>query len=242
MYSFLDLETTGLNSILDEICEIAIVVYDKDFNLKKEFRALLKTHKPIPEDVSLIHGITNEMVQDKPYFSDISDTILKLLENTIICGQNINVFDLPFLAEQFFKLDITFDTNKFRTLDTLVIERVMKPRDLGTLYKLYTGKDLEGAHSAVVDCKATKEVLVGQIKTFNLDVTADNFNEMLGLTSKYVDPAQKLVYIDGEVCWAMGKHKDKPVIKDKPYATWALSADFPKSTKFFIQQELDKVK
>ena len=242
MYATIDLETTGLNSILDEICEIAIVIYDKDFKLKKEFRQLLKTYNPIPEDVTLIHGISNEMVESMPYFDEIMNTVLDLLEGQILCGQNIRKFDIPFLAEQFFKMDVVFDTTKIKTLDTFVIEQVLNPRDLGTLYKKYTGKELVDAHSALVDCKASMEVLMGQIKTYDLDVTSDSFNDMLGVKEIYVDPSRKLMYIDGAVCWTMGKYKDKPVGEDLGYANWALSADFPKSTKYYIQKEIDKTK
>ena len=241
MYAFFDLETTGLNSLLDEICEVAVLIYDKNFKLKKEFRTLLKTHNPIPEDVTLIHGITNEMVKDKPYFQDVAREVFELLENMILCGQNIRTFDIPFLAEQLFNCDIIFDTTKFRYLDTLLIEQKLKKRDLSTLYQLYTGKELEDAHSASADCKAAKEVLMGQIKQFDLDVTKDDFNLTLGITDKRVDPSGKLLYIDGVACWSFGKNKNKPVSQDVDYAKWVITSDFPKSTKFYVQKEIDKI-
>lgn len=238
----MDLETTGLNSILDEICELAIVVYDKDLILKKEFRSLLRTHNPIPEDVTLIHGITNEMVADKPFFEEVAPSVLKLLQGKVICGHNVRTFDIPFLAEQFFKCDIIWDTSDLKTLDTLSIERILKPRDLGTLYKLYTGKEIEDAHSAVADCKASKEVLAGQIKEFGLDINSKDFNEMLGVNKDSIDPSGKLIYIDGTVCWSFGKNKNKPILEDLGYINWSLASDFPKSTKYYIQKELDKSK
>ena len=64
MYSTIDFETTGTNITLDEICEVAIVIFDENFEVQKEFHSYCKTHKPIPEDVIAIHGITNEMVED----------------------------------------------------------------------------------------------------------------------------------------------------------------------------------
>lgn len=242
MYASFDLETTGTNAVLHEICEIAIVNYDKDFNKIKEFRTLLKTHVPITEDVIAIHGITNEMVADKPYFSEVALSVLNLLEGQILCGQNIRDFDLPFLSEKFSQCNIPFDINDYKTLDTLKIETIVNPRNLGFLYKKYTGKELDGAHSALVDCEAAMEVLKCQIKEHGLDITSEDFNEVFGVKEKYVDPMKKLVYINGIVCWNVGKHKGKSVTEDKGYANWCLGADFPESTKKCIREELDKVK
>lgn len=242
MYAFLDLETTGLNYVLDEICEIAILIYDKDFKLKKEYHSYLNTYRGIPEDVSLIHGITNEMVADKPYFSDVAKEIKKLLEGKILCGQNIRNFDLPMLAEQFFNLDIEFDTSEIKTLDTFSIEQLMNPRDLSSLYKKYTGLDLVDAHTAKADCIAAKDVLMKQVETYGLNLDLEDSENSLNVKEKYVDPSRKLIWIDGAVCWAMGKNKDKTVLSDIPYANWALESSFPNSTKFYIKKELDKIK
>lgn len=241
MYASFDLETTGTNFILDEICELAIVVYNKDFKIEKEFRSLLKTHKPIPEDVILIHGITNEMVEDKPYFEDIATNVLELLKGQVLCGQNIKNFDIPFIAEKFFQLDVVFNPNDYRILDSLQIETIVRPRTLGFMYKTYLGVELEDAHSALADSKAAMEVILAQIKTHNIDLESEDFNKALGIHDKYVDPTRKLIYIDGAVCWAIGKHKGKTVASEKSYAEWAMTSDFPKSTKFFIKQELDKI-
>jgi DNA polymerase-3 subunit epsilon len=181
------------------------------------------------------------MVQDKPYFHEVIPTVLQLIKGKIICGQNIRRFDLPLLAEKCLLSDFPFDFNEYKTLDTLVIESVLKPRNLSFLYKQYTGKDLEDAHSALVDCKASMEVLKAQIETNNLDIHSDDFNATFGIKDDVVDPLGKLKYIDGVVCWSMGKNKDQAISKDVAYARWALTADFPKSTKFYIQKELDKI-
>ena len=242
MYAVIDLETTGLNYVLDEICEIAILIYDKDFKLKKEYHSLLNTYRGIPEDVSLIHGITNDMVKDKPYFNEVAVTVKKLLTGKILCGQNIRNFDLPMLAEQFFNLDIVFDVSEFKTLDTFSIEQKMNPRDLSTLYKKYTGEDLQDAHTAKADCVAAMAILQKQVEVYDLDLNLDDINNMLNVQEKYVDPSRKLVWIDGAVCWTMGKNKDKAVTADISYANWALESNFPNSTKFYVKKELDKIK
>ena len=242
MYAFFDLETTGLNFVLDEICEIAIIIYDKDFKIKKEFHTLLNTHRGIPQEASDIHGITNDMVEDKPYFGDIALTVKKLLDGNVLCGQNIRNFDIPMLAEQFFNMDIVFDVQKIKTLDTLSIEQITNPRDLSALYLKYIGKELKDAHSAKADCKASMQVLVAQIEKYELDLNLEDEGNVLNVQGKYVDPGRKLIWVDGAVCWAIGKNQGKTVASDLSYANWALEFNFPMSTKYYIKQEIEKVK
>ena len=55
---FLDTETTGLGPEA-EMCDLGIV----DGSGRILFNSLIKPTKPIPADVSLVHHITNEMVE-----------------------------------------------------------------------------------------------------------------------------------------------------------------------------------
>lgn len=63
---FLDTETTGLGPD-DEIIEIAIV--DKQGNTL--FESLVKPNKRISVDAYLVHGITNDMVQNAPKWPEV---------------------------------------------------------------------------------------------------------------------------------------------------------------------------
>jgi DNA polymerase-3 subunit epsilon len=83
---FLDTETTGLSD-RDEICEIAVI------NLAGEvlIDTLIKPTKPIDQNTSQIHGITNEMVADAPTFGDLLPRLEQVLR-----GREVLVYNLEF--------------------------------------------------------------------------------------------------------------------------------------------------
>jgi DNA polymerase-3 subunit epsilon len=92
-YLILDTETTGL-SLRDEIIEIGIL------NIAGEviFNSLIKPSIAIPPEASDIHGITDEMVQTSPTFSDIYDELVRILRHKEIIIYNAN-FDINMLGE-----------------------------------------------------------------------------------------------------------------------------------------------
>jgi DNA polymerase III epsilon subunit-like protein len=99
-----DLETTGLDTKRDETIELAATFepactnvlmkyheqqkaqHGRGFELpivSNEFYALIKPAKPIPAEATKIHGITNEMVADKPSFREEAQRLVKWLEQWI---------------------------------------------------------------------------------------------------------------------------------------------------------------
>jgi len=71
---FLDTETTGLGPDA-EMCDLGIV----DGSGRILFNSLIKPTKPIPADVSLVHHITNEMVEYAPTLLDVLPAVDMLL-------------------------------------------------------------------------------------------------------------------------------------------------------------------
>ena len=82
---FFDLETTGLNITKDRIVEISIL---KIFpNGKKELKTwLVNPTISIPPEVTLVHGITNEKVANKPTFKENPTSIKKIKTGCKIDG------------------------------------------------------------------------------------------------------------------------------------------------------------
>jgi DNA polymerase-3 subunit alpha (Gram-positive type) len=60
-----DLETTGLDSVYDEIIEIGAVKLFENGRIEK-FNSLVSTDRPIPFFVSQLTGIDNEMILEAP--------------------------------------------------------------------------------------------------------------------------------------------------------------------------------
>ena len=74
---FFDLETTGVNVSNDRIVEISVVKINID-KTEDSKTWLINPTIPIPAKVSVIHGITDEMVKDKPNFSELASEIVGL--------------------------------------------------------------------------------------------------------------------------------------------------------------------
>jgi DNA polymerase-3 subunit epsilon len=99
---FLDLETTGLSLTQDRVVEIAMLKVSTDGSRQMK-RRLINPEKPIPAEVSAIHGITDEMVKDAPTFKQLANEIRQYLEGADLGGYNSNKFDWPLLAEEFLR-------------------------------------------------------------------------------------------------------------------------------------------
>lgn len=60
-----DLETTGLNAEKHEIIEIAAIRYKKGTTKQDTIQSLVKTRKPIPQNITELTGITQIMIDNE---------------------------------------------------------------------------------------------------------------------------------------------------------------------------------
>ena len=93
----LDLETTGLDTSIDEIIEIGAVKFRGD-EIKDEFQTLINPGKNISQYITQLTSITNEMVSTAPSVHDKISQLQKFVGNDPIIGHNIQ-FDIGFLRE-----------------------------------------------------------------------------------------------------------------------------------------------
>ncbi len=233
--AFIDLETTGVNLSTDRIVEIAIVKLMPDGE-KLVKRKLINPQMPIPKASSDIHGITDEMVKEAPTFKQAGNEIKQFLENSDLGGYNSNRFDIPVLMEEFLRAEMDVDLTDRRMIDVQHIFYQMEPRTLTAAYKFFCHKELENAHSAEVDIKATIEVLEAQVQRYpNLGTSIDSILGVIG-EDKVVDYARRFVFDDNGVeVFNFGKYKGKSVsatLKNEPqYYDWMMKGDFPMHTK-----------
>ena len=123
VFTVIDTETTGLNSIENRIVEVAAIKFSKDGILDK-FSTLVNPEQKIPFQCIQIHHITDQMVQSAPKIKQILPELLKFIEGSVLIGHNIN-FDLRFLNAElerngFFQLKNSF-------IDTLSLSRWSLP-------------------------------------------------------------------------------------------------------------------
>jgi DNA polymerase-3 subunit epsilon len=97
---FFDLETTGTSTAMDRIIELCAVKLSTDGS-QEEIHYLLNPTIPIAAGASAVHGITDEMVQDKPTFGDLASELADFFQGYDLGGYNIKRFDVPMLMEEF---------------------------------------------------------------------------------------------------------------------------------------------
>lgn len=233
---FFDLETTGTNINSDRIIEICYLkIYPNGNEESKTLRINPEMH--IPETSTAIHGIHDEDVANCPRFKEVAATIAKDIEGCDLGGFNSNRFDIPVLAEEFLRAGIDIDLSRRKFVDVQVIYHKLEQRTLSAAYKFYCNKNLEDAHTAEADTRATYEVLQAQLDRYpdilQNDVT---FLSQYSSFNRNVDFAGRMIYDDkGVELFNFGKYKGMPVAevlrKDPGYYSWILQGDFSLNTK-----------
>ena len=92
----IDTETTGLRPAGNDIIEVSAIRFEKGFVPVSCFTTLLRPREPIPEEASRVNHITDDMVQDKPAFSEVAEALSAYISKCNIVGHNLE-FDLKFL-------------------------------------------------------------------------------------------------------------------------------------------------
>lgn len=162
-----DVETTGLSPLRNKIVEVSAIKYELGFKPVACFSTLVNPDSKIPPAVTQINNITDDMVKDKPLFSEIAASFNEFIKGCNILGHNVG-FDLNFLYAS--GIDFSPKAKFFDTLqlakNTLISENSSKlyydPEaevDV-TDYKLETLLDYyyiyrEDAHRSLSDCYAT---------------------------------------------------------------------------------------
>ena len=237
---FFDLETTGININKDRIIEISILKISPNGDEDSKTRRI-NPGIPIPPESTLIHGITDEDIKDCPSFKEIAKSLATLIEGCDLAGFNSNRFDIPLLAEEFIRADADIDLSKRKFIDVQTIFHKMEQRTLIAAYKFYCNKDLENAHSAESDTKATYEVLKAQLDRYpDLQNDIKYLSEFSSFTNN-VDFAGRMIYNDkGEEVINFGKYKGRLVTDvlntDPSYYSWIMNGDFPLNTKKMLTE------
>jgi DNA polymerase-3 subunit epsilon len=235
---FFDLETTGINIAADRIVELSYLKIELNGNeISKTM--LINPTIPIPPESTEIHGITDEDVKDAPTFLSIAKNLAREIEGCDLAGYNSNKFDIPLLAEEFLRADADIDMTKRKFIDVQVIFHKMEQRTLGAAYRFYCDRDLENAHSAEADTRATYEILKAQLDRYpNLQNDVSALAEF-STHNRNVDFAGRIIYNDKKLeVFNFGKYKGQSVeevlAKDPGYYGWLINGDFPLHTKKVI--------
>lgn len=183
-----DLETTGFNPKFDKITEIAVVKV-KNGELIDEFTTFVNPERSIPENVQELTHITEEMVADAPTIKEVLPKFLEFVGDSILVAHNAR-FDISFILHYAKELDLKVENN---VIDTLTMARELyetfENHKLGTIAE-NLGIELEGAHRAINDTRATAKVFLKMQE----DAKAKGIGEYGYMYSVIDEDAKKLPY------------------------------------------------
>lgn len=174
MFTIIDIETTGSVFKYGKITEIAIFQHNGQ-KITDSFSTLINPEIDIPQFITRLTGISNEMVKDAPKFYEVAKQIIELTEGRTFIAHNVN-FDYSFIKEEYKRLGYIFNRKK---LCTVQLSRKLLPGHSSySLGKLCSdlGIIISDRHRAEGDALATvklfeilleKNRILGDSKTIN---------------------------------------------------------------------------
>ncbi|MCR5106770.1 MAG: PolC-type DNA polymerase III [Lachnospiraceae bacterium] len=157
-----DIETTGFSPVKDSIIEIgAVKVVNGE--ITDRFSRFVNPRRSIPYRITSLTGITDEMVEDADYITQVLPEFLDFVKDSVLVAHNAK-FDVSFIKQKASDLGIDYAPTY---VDTVGLARIL----LSELnrYKLDTvakalNVSLENHHRAVDDAGATAEIYVRFVK------------------------------------------------------------------------------
>lgn len=183
-FVILDIETTGASPCEGNgITEIGAIKVQGGKHLDK-FSELINPGINLPNYITELTGITNEMLADKPTIETVLPRFIEFLgdpsETTLVAHNS--PFDLSFLKSA---ASVTKNPwPKFRTIDTVKFARSVIERFEVANYKLTTlaefvGTETTPSHRAMKDVESTVEVfhhLIERVAGFDIFTLEDLMN------------------------------------------------------------------
>lgn len=155
-YVVVDVETTGGRKEQHRVTEVGMV---KVLNgeIIDEWQSLINPMRHIPQSITRLTGISNEMVAHAPIFDDVADDIAQFCHGSVFVAHNVN-FDYGFFRSEFERLGRRFHAPKLCTVQ--MSRKYLPGHSSYSLGKLCAALDidLENHHRALDDAKAAAHV------------------------------------------------------------------------------------
>lgn len=172
----LDTETTGLYANQgDRLIEFAgLEMVDRRLT-GKYLHVYVHPERDIAEEAIRVHGITLDMLADKPKFAEVASEIAGFLRDSELIIHNA-AFDVGFLDMEFSRIGLPkLETVVGKVTDTVAMARKLYPGQKVNLdalcNRLGVDKTKRVLHGALVDCELLAEVYLGMTRgQFTLDV------------------------------------------------------------------------
>ena len=162
----LDTETTGLSTKEGHrIIEIGCVELINRRLTGKRFHVYLNPERKIDDGAIAVHGISNEFLDDKPLFKQVSIEFIAFIENAELVIHNAP-FDVGFINNEFSLLGNNTKTiaDFCLVFDTLVYARKKHPGQRNSLDALCKRYGIDNSHrelhGALLDAEILAEVFL----------------------------------------------------------------------------------
>jgi len=159
----LDTETTGLDPYQGHrLIEVGCVELLNRIPTGQVFHHYVHPERDIPEEAFRVHGISLEMLKDKPRFHEIADDLLNFLGDAPLVIHNA-AFDMGFLNAELERAERPL-LDRTRMVDTLLLARRKYPGganrldDLCLRYRIDASRRTK--HGALLDAELLAEVYI----------------------------------------------------------------------------------
>jgi DNA polymerase-3 subunit epsilon len=163
----LDTETTGLDPYQGHrLIEIGCVELLNRIPTGQIFHYYVHPDRDIPEEAFRVHGISLEMLKDKPRFHEIADELLEFLGDAPLVIHNA-AFDLGFINAELERASRPL-LDRTRLIDTLLLARRKYPGGSNRLDDLCIRYRIDASHrtkhGALLDAELLAEVYIELIE------------------------------------------------------------------------------
>lgn len=160
----LDTETTGLETTQGHrIIEIGCVELFNRRLTGRHYHQYINPEREVDAGAFQVHGISNEMLADKPKFAQIAEEFLSFIGDADLIIHNA-AFDIGFINAEFARLTprpATVETNR-AVIDSLLLARAKHPgqkNNLDALCKRYgVDNSQRDLHGALLDAEILADV------------------------------------------------------------------------------------
>jgi DNA polymerase III epsilon subunit-like protein len=157
----LDVETTGLSEVDDEIVELAVVNAKTG---KAMFDSFVHTDVPVGDHAFVVNGITPEMLAGQPDFATVWQKAQAKIGDKIIIASNSD-FDEKMVCFGLAKRGLPVPSNLWTCLQQLYSKYSCQPRKGLKTERIARQLGIEpGTHRALADCQAQAAILKAMAK------------------------------------------------------------------------------
>ncbi len=172
-----DVETTGLSAKNERVVEIGAVKFRGETCIART-NWLINPKRPIPKRVTMVHGITDDMVENSPRARTILVEFKKFIGDAPLIAHNAR-FDVRFIAQECQKSRITVPQNQ--VIDSLTLARIcfpMSPSHSLESLTTYLNLGTTGHHRALADSDYVARMMAIIFKKMDQDLTLKELEKM----------------------------------------------------------------